>query len=362
MAPRAIARRPADGPDRVGQERARARARRALRRRDRQRRFGAGLSRHGHRHREARRGDARARAASPDRHRRSDRALFRRARSPPTRTAAIDAIRARGRVPILVGGTMLYFKALTRRAVARCRRPMPGVRAALDARSGARRLARAARGARARRSRRSRRALAPTDAQRIQRALEVHRADRHAAVRAAGTPRRRAALGPALSPSRWCPDRARLHAAIATRFDAMLAAGLVDEVRGAARATRSIRDCRRCARVGYRQAWEHLDGRDRSRTGCATRGIAATRQLAKRQLTWLRGDDGDRVRSAGARTRCCTRPRAIGRRCADADAKALGGLRERLEGRRGSCRRPWRHTSPTSAAAITPAGSSASSG
>ena len=109
---------------------------RALRRRDRQRRLRAGLSRHGHRHREARR--RRRARASP--HHLIDivdptRGVLGRALRRATRCAAIADIRARGRMPILVGGTMLYFKALTRGPVGAAARPTPRVRAELDARA-----------------------------------------------------------------------------------------------------------------------------------------------------------------------------------------------------------------------------------
>ena len=85
-------------------------------------------------------------------------------------------------------------------------------------------------------------------------------------------------------------DRAMLHAAIAHRFEAMLAAGLIDEVRGL-RARYGLDAAMPSMRsVGYRQAWEHLEGRFDART-LRERGIAATRQLAKRQLTWMRAMD-----------------------------------------------------------------------
>jgi tRNA dimethylallyltransferase len=103
-------------------------------------------------------------------------------------------------------------------------------------------------------------------------------------------------------------DRARLHARIAARFDAMLAAGFLDEVR-ALRALPELRghpaplDLPAIRAVGYRQAWEHLDGATDA-AQFRERAIAATRQLAKRQLTWLRGEldalwfDPERQRAA----------------------------------------------------------------
>jgi tRNA dimethylallyltransferase len=198
----------------------------------------------------------------------------------------VGEIHARGRRVVLAGGTMLYFKALFEGLDA-----MPpadaAVRAEIDAqavRSGwpalHAQLAAVDAPAAAR--------LAPNDAQRIQRALEVFRltgrplSDWHQ-----GTAR-----PPGLRPDRFLSlepaDRAWLHARIAGRFDAMLAAGFLDEVRRL-RARGDLHaelPSMRC--VGYRQAWEALAGQwplDSVRA----RGIAATRQLAKRQLTWLRG-------------------------------------------------------------------------
>ena len=208
-------------------------------------------------------------------------------------TAAIAAIRARGRVPIAAGGTMLYFKALTE-GLSALPQADPALRAALDARALRdgwpalhAELARVDAATAAR--------LAPTDAQRIQRALEVHALtgtplSALQGQRASGA----AALGPLLRFAVVPPDRAALHAAIAHRFDAMLAAGLVAEV-AALRARYPLdpsMPSMRC--VGYRQALEHLDGATDAATMRA-RGIAATRQLAKRQYTWLRATAADVV-------------------------------------------------------------------
>jgi tRNA dimethylallyltransferase len=198
--------------------------------------------------------------------------------------ACIADIRERGRVPLLVGGTMLYFKALVE-GLADLPAADPGVRAALDREAAARGwpalhadLARIDPATAAR--------LEPGDAQRIQRALEVYRlTGRPLSVQLA----RRAGddafahVALALVPS----DRAVLHARIAARFDAMLAAGLVEEL-AALRARFALHEglpSMRC--VGYRQAWAYLDGRS-TRAELRDRGVFATRQLAKRQLTWLR--------------------------------------------------------------------------
>jgi tRNA dimethylallyltransferase len=199
--------------------------------------------------------------------------------------AAIAAIRARGRVPLVTGGTMLYFKALIEGLSA-----LPAAdratRARIDARAAVEGWpalhAELAKVDAATASR-----LEPMDAQRIQRALEVHALtgiplSRLQGMRAAGD-----GLGPLIAIALVPVDRSRLHAAIAERFDAMLEAGLVDELRrlrGQHALTPHLPSMR-C--VGYRQAWEFLDGRIDAAT-LRAKGIAATRQLAKRQLTWLR--------------------------------------------------------------------------
>jgi tRNA dimethylallyltransferase len=127
--------------------------------------------------------------------------------------------------------------------------------------------------------------LAPGDAQRIQRALEVWRRSPAGRCRAWHTRPRAGRHGLpllALEPR----SRAWLHQRIAERFDAMLAAGFVDEVQACARAATCMPDLPSMRCVGYRQAWERWTAATLS--GLAERGIAATRQLAKRQLTWLR--------------------------------------------------------------------------
>ena len=197
---------------------------------------------------------------------------------------AVAGIRARGHVPILAGGTMLYFKALTE-GLSSLPRADAALRATLDARAAAEGWP-ALHAELARVDPATARRLPPTDAQRIQRALEV--------FQLTGTPisslqgrRETAALGGAIAIALVPPDRAALHEAIARRFDAMLAAGLVDELRTlrARYALDPSMPSMRC--VGYRQAWEFLEGRVDAQ-GLRATGIAATRQLAKRQLTWLR--------------------------------------------------------------------------
>jgi tRNA dimethylallyltransferase len=201
----------------------------------------------------------------------------------------IARIAARGRLPLLVGGTMLYFKALAE-GIDAMPAADPELRKRLEADAAAlgwpamhARLAEVDPAAAAR--------LAPNDSQRIQRALEVwhasgqplssfHRAGNTGGALASGWP---AAALISLEPT----ERAWLHERIAMRFDAMLAAGFIAEVQ-ALRARGDLHadlPSMRC--VGYRQAWEALDG-DWPLAELRERGIAATRQLAKRQITWLR--------------------------------------------------------------------------
>ena len=202
-----------------------------------------------------------------------------------------DAIRlmgeisARGRIPLLAGGTMLYFKAL-HDGLSDLPAADPALRHVIDQEAAERgwpalhaELARLDPAAAER--------LEPGDAQRIQRALEI--------VRLTGRPLAESyarkeddALPCRLLPIALAPaDRSVLHARIADRFDAMLHAGFIDEVRQLRARYRldPALPSMRC--VGYRQAWEYLDGKigyDELRF----KGIAATRQLAKRQLTWQR--------------------------------------------------------------------------
>ena len=197
----------------------------------------------------------------------------------------IGEIHGRGRHALLVGGTMLYFKALIDGIDA-----MPpadaAVRAAIDARAAAEgwpalhaELARVDPVTAAR--------LPPLDAQRIQRALEVWQLTGQPISAFHG--RRVVPALPLPLVSLEPVHRAWLHRRIAERFDAMLAAGLLDEVqrlraRGDLDAALPSMRC-----VGYRQTWAALDAGDLG--PLREQGIAATRQLAKRQLTWLRGMD-----------------------------------------------------------------------
>jgi tRNA dimethylallyltransferase len=199
--------------------------------------------------------------------------------------AAIAAARARGRLPLVVGGTMLYFKAL-REGLSALPGADPALRARIDGRAARegwpalhRELARVDPATASR--------LAPTDAQRIQRALEVHALAGVPLSRLVGGRADDDALGRSLAAAIVPPDRAQLHAAIERRLDAMIANGLVDEL-AALRARLPLAaglPSMRC--VGYRQAWQYLDGVADFATFRA-RALAATRQLAKRQFTWLR--------------------------------------------------------------------------
>jgi tRNA dimethylallyltransferase len=201
----------------------------------------------------------------------------------------MNEITGRGRIPLLVGGTMLYFKAL-REGLSELPESDAEVRARLDVEAAARgwpalhaELATADAETAAR--------LKPTDAQRIQRALEVFRISGRPMSRLLGRGK------PADLPFRLIEltlvpsDRVVLHRRIEERFDAMLQRGLVEELR-ALRERYALRPglpSMRC--VGYRQAWQFLEG-EIDRNELRNRGMFATRQLAKRQLTWLRGRQG----------------------------------------------------------------------
>jgi tRNA dimethylallyltransferase len=198
--------------------------------------------------------------------------------------AAVNDILARGRIPLLVGGTMLYYRALAagldalppanpklRAEIERdaAKRGWPALHAelaAVDAKSAAR--------------------VMPGDAQRIQRALEVWRLTGRPLSEWQTAPA--AALPFTLRSFAIVPqDRAMLHRRIAERFEAMLDAGLVDEVRSLRDRYPLSAELPSMRAVGYRQVWEHLEGAH-GLAELRDKGIAATRQLAKRQLTWLR--------------------------------------------------------------------------
>ena len=241
-------------------------------------------------------------------------------------TRLIAEIRARGALPLLVGGTMLYFKALLD-GIDDMPAADPAVRAQLEAQAAEigwpgmhAELARVDPVTAAR--------LAPGDSQRIQRALEVWQVSGRPlssfhTIKKIADSARPISAGALFSLE---PDnRAWLHERIAQRFDAMLAAGFVDEVR-ALRARGDLHadlPSMRC--VGYRQVWEELDfqatrpeGTPLNTALLRERGIAATRQLAKRQITWLRG-------MPQRHTIACDRPTAV--------ADLVHAVLARLDGR-----------------------------
>jgi tRNA dimethylallyltransferase len=206
-------------------------------------------------------------------------------------TRTIGAIRARGRLPLVVGGTMLYARAL-RGGLSDLPPADREVRARLDAQ--ARELGWPALHARlALLDPETAARLPPGDSQRIQRALEVHELTGEPLSRLLGAPRppalRLATI--ALLPD----DRAELHRRIERRFDAMLAAGFLGEVRALMARGDLDPDLPSMRSVGYRQAWRHLRG-ETTLARFRAEAIAATRQLAKRQITWLRSmDDAVRI-------------------------------------------------------------------
>lgn len=194
-------------------------------------------------------------------------------------------ITSRGKIPLLVGGTMLYFKAL-REGLS----PLPQADAALREQLDAEiaqhgiehlhaKLAQVDAETAAR--------LHSTDTQRVQRAMEV--------FLLSGKPmselikhQEQNPLPYAITPIALIPsDRAVLHQRIAVRFEQMLKDGLVDELRGLRDKYALHRDMTSMRCVGYRQAWEFMEG-EIAEAVLSEKGIAATRQLAKRQLTWLR--------------------------------------------------------------------------
>ena len=226
----------------------------------------------------------------------------------------MQEIAGRGRIPLLAGGTMLYFKAL-REGLSDLPQADAAMRAAIEAEAQEKgwaamhaELARIDPPAAAR--------LHPGDAQRIQRALEVFRITGKPLSALQGA-RVAARVHYRFVPLALVPaERAALHRRIEQRFDTMLAAGLVEEL-AALRAKYALdagMPSMRC--VGYRQAWEHIEGAY-DRATLRERGIYATRQLAKRQLTWLRA-------TAGVTSFDCVAP--------DTGAQLLAHLQRELQG------------------------------
>jgi tRNA dimethylallyltransferase len=196
---------------------------------------------------------------------------------------ALDIL-ARDRIPFFVGGTMLYYRALVAGLDA-LPQADAGVRRALDAQAAERGWP-ALHAELAKVDPQSAQRIKPGDAQRIQRALEVWRLTGRPLSSLHGTAS--AELPFALKAFALVPaDRTALHERIAERFDAMLRAGLVEEVRALRKRFALRADMASMRAVGYRQVWEHLEGGS-TPAEMREKAIAATRQLAKRQLTWLR--------------------------------------------------------------------------
>ena len=200
----------------------------------------------------------------------------------------VEEINARGRVALLVGGTMLYFKALFEGLDAMPPAD-PELRREIEAEAAQRGwpalhadLARVDPTTAAR--------LSPNDSQRVQRALEVWRSTGRPLSEYQRGGASETGLKPAALLSLEPVDRAWLHQRIADRFDAMLAGGFLDEVRALRARGDLTPELPSMRSVGYRQAWQALD-EGWSAAELRDRGIFATRQLAKRQLTWLRGMD-----------------------------------------------------------------------
>ena len=224
-------------------------------------------------------------------------------------------ITERGNIPLLVGGSMMYFKALiegmndlpeadpmTRLMIDTLaeEKGWPGVHANLmnvDPETAAR--------------------LDPNDSQRIQRAMEIYHLTGKPMSEWLAKPKYVYFPYTPITLSLVPSDRAVLHQRIATRFDDMLRAGLVDEVAHLREeyVLESTMPAMRC--VGYRQAWQHLNGAF-GLNELREQGIAATRQLAKRQLTWLRA-----MESASVAEFDCLAP--------DTDARVLDYIRQELE-------------------------------
>jgi tRNA dimethylallyltransferase len=208
-------------------------------------------------------------------------------------TRAIEDIESRGRLPLLVGGTMLYLRSLIN-GISTLPAGSEAIRAGIDA-DAARlgwpalhaRLAGLDPVAAAR--------IHPNDAQRIQRALEVHSIAGEPLSTLQRRPDGRTRLEREFVVAALVPgDRARLHSDLAERFHRMMEAGLLEEVRRLHARGDLSAEHPAIRAVGYRQLWSHLEG-SHPLAAAVERGVAATRQLAKRQLTWLRSMPGIHV-------------------------------------------------------------------
>ncbi len=199
----------------------------------------------------------------------------------------IESILAAGRLPVLVGGSMLYFKVL-QEGIASLPSADPDVRASID--GAARQKGWPAPPEQLRElDPQAAESIAPNDAQRIQRALEVFRLTGmpisriHRDARPEETPWRYIKIG------LWPADREALHRRIEKRLHCMLANGLIDEVAGLRARSDLNADLASMRAVGYRQLWRYLDGED-ALDEATRKALVATRQLAKRQLTWMRNE------------------------------------------------------------------------
>jgi tRNA dimethylallyltransferase len=199
----------------------------------------------------------------------------------------IKNVLERNRIPLIVGGTMLYYRALVEGLDA-----LPPanaeMRKAINAEAAERGWA-ALHAELAKVDPAAAKRIAPRDSQRIQRALEVWRLTGQpiSALQTGERP----ALPFELRAFALVPDKGWLNERIAERFDAMLAAGLVDEVRGLRERHRLTAASPSMRAVGYRQVWQCLEG-EIPAAELRDKGVTATRQLAKRQLTWLRSFPG----------------------------------------------------------------------
>jgi len=199
----------------------------------------------------------------------------------------IDSILAAGRVPLLVGGTMMYFRSLIH-GIANLPQADAAIRAAIDAEAAERgwpamhrQLAAVDPIAAAR--------INANDSQRIQRALEVHRVSGKSLSdwQASDMPKKNAYSF--VKVALVSDSRALLHERIAARLQTMLDGGFIDEVSALMKMQGLTPDHPSMRAVGYRQIWSHLAGNYDLREATA-KALAATRQLAKRQLTWLRSE------------------------------------------------------------------------
>jgi tRNA dimethylallyltransferase len=197
----------------------------------------------------------------------------------------VKEIRARGKLPILVGGTMMYYKALMNGID-----DLPPADTAIRAQLNADMAAIGAAGLHARLAELdpvTAARLKPNDSQRIQRALEIYMVTGQAMSSLIAQQTRAEAPFELLSISLEPSDRSFLHERIAKRFDIMLEQGFIEEVRQLKLRPELNADLPSIRCVGYRQAWDYLDG-SIDHKEMRERGIIATRQLAKRQLTWCR--------------------------------------------------------------------------